>query len=85
MIFCTERRRPSLVASRAKAARPRCARKATLVIESLDVRASLSGLAVNPILGFNPQPNPQAGATPIVAAQLAFVAPHHTDVPPGPC
>jgi hypothetical protein len=85
MIFCTERSRPSLVESSAKAARPRCAKNATLVIESLEVRASLSGLAVNSILGFNPQPNPQAGATPVVAAQMAFAAPHHTDVPPGPC
>jgi hypothetical protein len=97
MLFRTERRRFSRMELRAQAARPRCARRLTLVVESAEVRASMSGLVVNPgvICGFNPQPDPRARLALVGLVGSATngsqtgAAPvgtaHQTDVPPGPC
>jgi hypothetical protein len=92
MFFRRERKLFGLMAPNARAALPRYTRRVTFSIESMEARASLSGLALNPdvICGFNPQPDPPARSA--LIGQLGATtngsappAPLHFEVPPGPC
>jgi hypothetical protein len=92
MFFRSERRLFGLTASKARAALPRCTRRVAFSIESVESRASLSGITViNPglICEFNPQPDPPARSAligqPGATANALQSAPLHFDVPPGPC
>jgi hypothetical protein len=92
MFFLGDRRLFALKQLKARTALPRDTRPASLAIESLERRESLSGLVTNPavLCGFNPQPDPPARA-----AQFGHFdsstngsqspPPLHFDVPPGPC
>ena len=85
MFFRSERKLFGLIESKALTALPRDSRSATLAIESLERRESLSGHAVNPavICGFNPQPDPPARSA--LIGHLDSATPLHSDVPPWPC